>query len=204
MQKVLLLPDYIGHPVCFKDLIPKIEGFCEIKAINYHSSWPYTSIEELSRKIIIECGNWTPDKILGYSFGGVVGYNLVRLLDNDVNLILIDTSLFNITDVNLDYEETHIPNHIKNYVELLEQLGEVSSSCISYNLSELPKYRPSGKIESGVFICCEEPSYQRKTKELWSRYINRIELRKVKSQHHMVLVETDSLSLIVNLLQSGE
>lgn len=87
---LILLPDFIGHPSCFRGLLARL-GATDCRPVDYHRLDAYASIEALASQVLDGLAE-EPDWLIGYSFGGLVGYEMARQLPAS-RLLMIDSHL---------------------------------------------------------------------------------------------------------------
>nr|WP_132646912.1 alpha/beta fold hydrolase [Pseudomonas aeruginosa] len=87
---LILLPDFIGHPSCFRGLLARL-GATDCRLVDYHRLDAYASIEALASQVLDGLAE-EPDWLIGYSFGGLVGYEMARQLPAS-RLLMIDSHL---------------------------------------------------------------------------------------------------------------
>lgn len=203
-HRVLLLPDVIGHPICFLQLIPELSSLFDCKVVNYHHVWPYANIDELVDKISTNLNQWIPDWVIGYSFGGLVAYEAIGHFCEDARLLLIDSHLFDLEhsdSMTIDSKRIKLPIELQRLSNLLEQMGEVNRECIWHNLNVFPRYLPHRRLKRAVLLHCERSTYLYKSAHEWGRYIDAMEHYFSAASHETVLSHKESIATILHILE---
>lgn len=61
---LILLPDFIGHPSCFRGLLARL-GATDCRPVDYHRLDAYASIEALASQVLDGLAE-EPDWLIGY------------------------------------------------------------------------------------------------------------------------------------------
>ena len=209
---IWLLPDFVGHPLCFSVLAPRVAEWGKLRLFSYHSYWPYASIEQLAVAIAADADSQRPDWVLGYSFGGLVGCEIARHLvaggGPAPRLLLIDSRLpapdheGAATDLaQLGLQPKY--RQLQDKIELLVALGEVVSDCIVANLHCFPTYRPGGSLAGVDLIAGRSGGEDYKSIESWRMFLPDSRLWQVDVAHQDMLIDPSALETILSILTAG-
>jgi thioesterase domain-containing protein len=208
LGKVLLLPDFVGHPFCFQKLIPMIKEICECKAINYNDFWPYEDIPSLTLDVKTSLGAWVPDVIVGYSYGGLIGFEVNILLHRASRVMMIDSHLSNDREpCNVDWMSAPLadllPSRVVELIDGLTDMGEVDGQCVRKNLALFPGYRPRQREQQGqlTFIHCIGPEWESDPAASWRPYFDSVNVIGFRVSHEDIILLKSTTFMISHLVK---
>ncbi|AXE28758.1 hypothetical protein DK842_01795 [Chromobacterium phragmitis] len=208
---IWLLPDFIGHPLCFSALAARLEGRAEARLVSYHRYWPYDGIAGLARAVAEDWHGPEPDWLVGYSFGGLVGCELASLLrerGEAPRLLLVDSRLGSAggggATALAQLVGSDAYGQLRHKIELLAALGEVDRDCVEANLRLFPGYRPPRTLRDATLIAGRQGEEPYKSMAPWRAYLPDAGLRQVDVAHQDMLADASALEAILSVLDSRE
>lgn len=148
---LILLPDFIGHPSCFRGLLARL-GATDCRLVDYHRLDAYASIEALASQVLDGLAE-EPDWLIGYSFGGLVGYEMARQLPAS-RLLMIDSHLPWPALRRMPPSEQYqrwLSAEMREWIALMSELGELReevllrmSSCSAAGSPAIASPAPAG------------------------------------------------------------
>jgi hypothetical protein len=212
IPRLLLLPDFIGHPLCFSALRAALAGAAECATPSYAELWPYDDVVDLARRVEAWLKGRPLDGILGYSFGGLVAFELALSLGAagpfPPRVVLVDAHLCTLPSYldGASVEEgirAGLDERTRATVALLEELGEVDPRCLERNLASFTRYRPSGRLAAADLVTCGLDTATYKSATAWPEHVDALALHEVATSHADVLKDHRALALIKRLV-TGE
>lgn len=204
---VFLISPVIGSSTVFKPLALAMEASFNLYGINYRgfeTNESYDkSIEEIAStaKSEIEKKQASGDYfIVGYSMGGLVAFELAKLLekeDKKVKLVIIDISPKTENDPALN--NPLLVNYVsEKFLEPFTHLGKDSLKSIralfEHNLKLMNAYRTVGTVSADILVLQARESAQDEKMMLWGDYTNSKFVLKVQAgDHHSILYENTQL-----------
>jgi len=184
---ILLLPDFIGHPGCFNSILPLLHQ--PIQLVNYNYLTASVSLSEMATQIAASLTE-LPLTILGYSFGGALGFELAKILPDGTQLIMIDSrfpdSVLRNIPAKEQYQRWLTPEN-DLWIELLEELGEIDKAVIMHHITLFSEWKPKGSLRNAWLIAC--PTIDKKNETRWRQHISDLRLINVNSNHNEVMLD---------------
>ncbi|MFO2466542.1 alpha/beta fold hydrolase [Pseudomonas sp. 15FMM2] len=155
-MKILCLPDFVGHPICYSAFASGIKKQSTPKVINYSDLWPYESLETLACKITNTIDLDRYDLLVGYSFGAHVA-TLCASRSKVARLCLIDppplASLRGLTLDNIRQRLAADPRYA--YVQDLVAAELVDPDCVHGNILLLSRlaHLPPVDAPTDLLLC---------------------------------------------------
>jgi thioesterase domain-containing protein len=207
---IWLLPDFIGHPLCFSVLAARLEG--RVRQVSYHRYWPYAGIADLARAVAEDWPGAAPDWIVGYSFGGLVGCELASLMQQRddgaaTRLLLVDSRLGSSCGGATALAQlvgSDAFSLLLDKIELLATLGEVDRDCVEANLRFFPDYRPPRTVRGATLIAGRPETAHYKSMAPWRAYLPDACRRQVDVAHQDMLTDSAALAAILSVLDARE
>lgn len=204
---VFLISPVIGSSTVFKPLAVAMEASFNVYGINYkgfETNEPYDkSIEEIAytAKSEIEKKQASGDYlIVGYSMGGLVAFELARLLEKEhkkVKLVILDISPKTGNDPALN--NPLLVNYVsEKFLEPFTHLGKESLASIralfEHNLKLMNAYRTVGTVEADILVMQARESSQDENMMHWGEHTNsKFALKVQAGDHHSILYEDTQL-----------
>lgn len=211
---IWLLPDFIGHPLCFSAFAAKLTDRASLRHVNYHAYWPYLSIADLASAVADDWDGPAPQWLVGYSFGGLVGFELAALLGKRTlapspRLLLIDSRLGNeggaTTLTRLVGSDAYV--QLSKKIDALAALGEVERACVDANLAIFSGYRPPLPVHATddvTLIIGRLSGEDYKSAELWNSYLPDMRRHRIDVAHQEMLTDPAALNMILSILAAKE
>lgn len=139
---LILLPDFIGHPSCFRGLLARL-GATDCRPVDYHRLDAYASIEALASQVLDGLAE-EPDWLIGYSFGGLVGYEMARQLPAS-RLLMIDSHLPWPALRRMPPSEQYqrwLSAEMREWIALMSELGELREEVLLRNVELFGRWQP--------------------------------------------------------------
>lgn len=204
---VFLISPVIGSSTVFKPLAVAMEASFNLYGINYkgfETNDPYDkSIEEIAStaKSEIEKKQASGDYlIVGYSMGGLVSFELAKLLEKEhknVKLVIIDISPKIENDPALN--NPLLVNYVsEKFLEPFIHLGKESLKSIralfEHNLKLMNAYRTVGTVSADILVLKARESSQDEKMMHWNDHTNgKFALKAQAGDHHSILYENTQL-----------
>jgi hypothetical protein len=206
---IWLLPDFIGHPLCFAALAASLDCQAEMRLVSYHRYWPYRGIADLARAVVEDWHGPAPDWVVGYSFGGLVGFEATCLLQRGdggaPRLLLVDSQLTSSGGGATSLAQlvgVAAFGRLLDKIELLAALGEVERDCVEANLRFFPDYRPSRVLRGATLLAGREGAARYKSMAPWRAYLPDACLQRLDIAHQDMLADAVALAAILAVLDS--
>ncbi|MDC9581600.1 thioesterase domain-containing protein [Xenorhabdus sp. PR6a] len=195
---ILLLPDFVGHPCCFQTLLAKLPHDRQI--VNYHQLPLVDNLPALAAHIAIAIKS-TPEWIIGYSFGGILGYELSHHFACVPRLIMIDSHLpwpeLQKTSALRQYQHWLTPD-IRDWVMVMQELNEIDQRVILNNIRLFSYWQPKKILKRAWWIRC--PKSDSTAKIDWRCLIQDINYFDTSSDHHNVMKDSNVISYLIQLI----
>lgn len=196
---ILLLPDFIGHPGCFRRLLAGLSQ--PVQQVNYHQLARSESLPEMAR-LVASTLSHVPEWIVGYSFGGALGFELAQLLPQTPRLLMIDshlpTPLLRETS-SVQQFEYWLTAKSREWITLMEELGEIDRSIVLQHIYLFSRWQPFGTLREAWLVRCPSDSHQ--IEEHWQTRIRQLHLLQATLAHHEVMHDPIALAAISTLLK---
>ena len=213
VRNILFLPDFIGHPLCYNKLIQQFansSNYFSLKFISYHNlNGEYTDIPELAKVIydgMQQALSQNQTIIIGYSFGGLVGFELAKLLDTlqlDYILILVDSHIVNnnhsiVKFNNLTTTLNKYPQF--SFIKQLLELGEIKYAVIDKNLYLFEQYSPTGSIAFAHIIISNEKFRKDASNKDIIKHINNYQISQLDTNHFDIIKDSRCIKTLKEIL----
>ena len=145
---LILLPDFIGHPSCFRGLLARL-GATDCRPVDYHRLDAYASIEALASQVLDGLAE-EPDWLIGYSFGGLVGYEMARQLPAS-RLLMIDSHLPWPALRRMPPSEQYqrwLSAEMREWIALMSELGELREEVLLRNVELFGRWHDGRETRS--------------------------------------------------------
>ncbi|WP_070107486.1 thioesterase domain-containing protein [Burkholderia plantarii] len=221
---IWLLPDFIGHPLCFSALAARLARSARLRHVSYHRYWPYRDIGQLARAIADDWHGERPQWLAGYSFGGLVACELASLLERRASaagedaeavapkLLLIDSRLAHgetavarsgaTTLAKLVGTEAY--RQLVEKIDALAALDEIDRDCVEANLGLFPDFRPGVTTVEATLLTGRSGDEGYKTAERWSTSLPNLRRHRVDVAHQDMLTEAAALDTVLSILEAKE
>lgn len=204
---LLLLPDFVGHPICYQRVWAALEARFDLRVANYHVHQPYEDIASLAAAVRDALGNWQPDAIVGYSFGGLVGLELAGVWQIPGPLVMIDTH--RLADPGPANEawlasrlDLIVSPQLAELVAALVELGEIDETCIRRNLALFTAHLPRARARAIHLLRCEGSRFGEPFETSWEDFADEYATTPLPTDHAGALSHPDALHLLLNLLDT--
>jgi thioesterase domain-containing protein len=188
--KTLLLPDFVGHPICYLPFVsqlatPVYQSAFEV--IDYGDYPEAVSIEDLAVAISNRYEGTRLNAVVGYSFGGLVAFEISQITRSPV--MMIDTHLWKgQQSADLEAWRKWITPEHKRQINTLISTGEVSEKLIKRNLKAFWSYAPSRKQDCAILLKAQDSEAGlSRTINDWPFWINQLEEIEVEANHSSIL-----------------
>ncbi|MDV5139671.1 alpha/beta fold hydrolase [Chimaeribacter arupi] len=196
---ILLLPDFVGHPGCFQALLPHLPP--QAVSINYHALAQETHFPALAAQIAGQLAE-APAWIIGYSFGGALGYELCRHFFPACRLVMVDSHLpwpaLRETPADEQYQRWLTPE-TRDWIALMQELGEISLPVILNNIRLFSHWQPQPALEHAWWIRCDGEAFHASPD--WQPLIRRVQCVETSARHHEVMKAPGVISYLTQLTQ---
>lgn len=153
---LILLPDFIGHPSCFRGLLARL-GATDCRLVDYHRLDAYASIEALASQVLDGLAE-EPDWLIGYSFGGLVGYEMARQLPAS-RLLMIDSHLPWPALRRMPPSEQYqrwLSAEMREWIALMSELGELREEVLLRNVELFGRWQPRHRLARASWVRCRD------------------------------------------------
>ncbi|PHM60711.1 hypothetical protein Xsto_03738 [Xenorhabdus stockiae] len=196
---ILLLPDFVGHPSCFQTLLSHLSE--QVECVNYHTLVMKEELPELA-DLIADKLQHKPTWIIGYSFGGALGYELCQRVFSKARLVMVDSHLpspvLRKTPVNEQYQRW-VTTDIQDWVFLMQELNEVRQPIILNNIRLFSQWQPKPALQQAWWIRCTRNESNAGID--WHLFIDHIHQFDTPTRHHEVLKERGVISYLTQLIK---
>lgn len=206
-RRLLLLPDFVGHPVCYQRMRPTLEAHFDVRIANYHVHHPYENVAALASAVRRHLGDWRPDAVVGYSFGGLVGLELAGTWPLSCPLVMIDTH--RMADPGPAYEawlasrlDRIVSPQLAELIAALAELGEIDEACIRHNLALFRAHVPRSRARAIHFLRCEDSRFGEAFDASWEDFADEYTTTSVPADHAGALSHPDALHFLLDLLDA--
>lgn len=205
--RVLLLPDFIGHPFCFEP-VREIDTRCEVRVADYHLLYPYADIPALAAAVVRSLEGWRPDLVIGYSFGGLVGLELLSGIDQ-APLVMIDSHrVVHPEPAQADGWSRPrfvdmLPPDLGRLVDALVELGEIREDCVRHNLALFVEHVPRGGAACLHLVrCLCNPPNPALTTD-WEDWAGQLQVHALPTTHWQVMKHPRLVPLLLATLHAA-
>jgi thioesterase domain-containing protein len=191
----LYFPDFIGHPLCFKEIIPITRDKCDDTIfISYHKIDAYNSIPELAKSILnylrMDFVNKTVS-LIGYSFGGLVAFEVAKILnENSISngIYLIDSHLIETKFQSKESKVWTLDGMLKKYEQLsfilpLIELNEINYPLVEKNLILFENYLPNTTLEKAHLFSSKGNFRIDAYCSTWKKYFHTLTIKEIDTTH---------------------
>ncbi len=172
---LILLPDFIGHPSCFRGLLARL-GATACRLVDYHRLDAYASIEALASQVLNGLAE-EPDWLIGYSFGGLVGYEMARQLPAS-RLLMIDSHLpwpaLRRMPPGEQYQRW-LSAEMREWIALMSELGELREEVLLRNVELFGRWQPRHRLARASWVRCRDDAGRDPAAERWCDLIERLD-----------------------------
>lgn len=210
MNNLLLLPDFIGHPICFQKLQGWLRNNFELRLPSYHDYWPYEDITSLALAIKTSLRDWRPSCIIGYSFGGAVAFEVAAQFPSSsrMPLIMLDSHLIaNPRPMSESCFSKKIGRLVSpklaEMIVMLQTMGEVNEDCVLQNLRLFPEWRPQTVLPLLSLIRCKLDRADAHEFGSWDAFFNKVQIFEASSSHEDVVTDPNAFQAISRFLRGS-
>ncbi len=172
---LILLPDFIGHPSCFRGLLARL-GATDCRLVDYHRLDAYASIEALASQVLDGLAE-EPDWLIGYSFGGLVGYEMARQLPAS-RLLMIDSHLPWPALRRMPPSEQYqrwLSAEMREWIALMSELGELREEVLLRNVELFGRWQPRHRLARASWVRCRDDAGRDPAAERWCDLIEQLD-----------------------------
>ncbi|MBY9586264.1 alpha/beta fold hydrolase [Pseudomonas aeruginosa] len=195
---LILLPDFIGHPSCFRGLLARL-GATDCRLVDYHRLDAYASIEALASQVLDGLAE-EPDWLIGYSFGGLVGYEMARQLPAS-RLLMIDSHLPWPALRRMPPSEQYqrwLSAEMREWIALMSELGELREEVLLRNVELFGRWQPRHRLVRASWVRCRDDAGRDPAAERWCDLIERLDTFPCERPHHLALQDPAVIDFIVH------
>ncbi len=195
---LILLPDFIGHPSCFRGLLARL-GATDCRLVDYHRLDAYASIEALASQVLDGLAE-EPDWLIGYSFGGLVGYEMARQLPAS-RLLMIDSHLPWPALRRMPPSEQYqrwLSAEMREWIALMSELGELREEVLLRNVELFGRWQPRHRLARASWVRCRDDAGRDPAAERWCDLIERLDTFPCERPHHLALQDPAVIDFIVH------
>ncbi len=195
---LILLPDFIGHPSCFRGLLARL-GATDCRPVDYHRLDAYASIEALASQVLDGLAE-EPDWLIGYSFGGLVGYEMARQLPAS-RLLMIDSHLPWPALRRMPPSEQYqrwLSAEMREWIALMSELGELREEVLLRNVELFGRWQPRHRLARASWVRCRDDAGRDPAAERWCDLIERLDTFPCERPHHLALQDPAVIDFIVH------
>ncbi|MDC9605583.1 thioesterase domain-containing protein [Xenorhabdus griffiniae] len=196
---ILLLPDFIGHPSCFQSLLSHLPE--QVESVNYHTLAMKEDLSELA-DLIADGLKYKPTWIIGYSFGGALGYELCQRNFPTARLVMVDSHLpsSSLREMPIDEQYQHwLTTDIQDWLSLMQELNEIKLPVILNNISLFSQWQPKPALQQAWWIRSTRNNINVNID--WHLLIQNIHQFDASVCHHEVMKESNVISYLIQLTQ---
>ncbi len=197
---ILLLPDFIGHPGCFQLLMQRLKS--PFQTINYHSLPRTCTMPSMAEYIATRIPQ--PTWIIGYSFGGALGYEICQYFRDSPHLIMVDSHIPNSSQRQIPPEQQYqhwLTEDMQDWISLLQELNEVRLENILHHIHLFNRWQPRQKLQRAWWIRCRDNAMPSETN--WNSLINHLCCFDTHAHHHEAIKNSDVISYLTQLIHKG-
>jgi thioesterase domain-containing protein len=210
MNNLLLLPDFVGHPICFRSLQSWLRDDFELRLPTYHDHWPYEDIASLASAIKESLLDWRPSCIIGYSFGGSVAFEIASQFppSTQMPLIMLDSHLIaNPRPVCESWLSEKIDRLVSpklaELIASMQAIGEVNEDCVFQNLRLFPEWRPQTVLPLLFLIRCKLDRADAHEFGSWDPFFDKVQVFEASSSHQDVVTDPSALQAVSRFLRGA-
>lgn len=195
---LILLPDFIGHPSCFRGLLARL-GATDCRPVDYHRLDAYASIEALASQVLDGLAE-EPDWLIGYSFGGLVGYEMARQLPAS-RLLMIDSHLPWPALRRMPPSEQYqrwLSAEMREWIALMSELGELREEVLLRNVELSGRWQPRHRLARASWVRCRDDAGRDPAAERWCDLIEQLDTFPCERPHHLALQDPAVIDFIVH------